>query len=110
MKNLVTGKSLRILVSFFCLYGDRIQVKCGNRLDYEGKRKTKQHEVHESVILSERMKNLSLTKVLSGVCRSNPVAENIEEAVIVNTKCNIDRNPRFVNRKTKSYDIILRNV
>ena len=108
MKNLVRGKScLRILVSSFYFYGDRIQVEYANRLDYEGQRKTKEDKAHESVGLSENMKNLT---ILCRICKFNPEAENIEEEVIVNTEGNIDRNQRFVNGKAESYGIILRNV
>ena len=56
------------------------------------------------------MKNLSLTTILCGICKSNLVAENIEEVVIVNAECNIDQNARSINGKSKSYGIILRNV
>ena len=106
MENLVRGKScLRILVSSFYFYGGRIQVECGNRPDYKQKRKTKEDEVDEFVVLSE-----NLTTILYRVYKSNYAAENIEKEVIVNTECNIDQNPRFVNGKAKSYGIILRNV
>ena len=36
------------------------------------------------------------------------VGENVGEEIIVNIECSIDRNPRFINRKAKSYGIILR--
>ena len=67
-------------------------------------------EADESIVLSENMKNLSLTTILCRVHKSNPVAQNIEEEVIVNIECNIDRNPRFVKRKGKSYCVILRSI
>ena len=108
MKNLVRGEScLRILVLSFDFYQDRIQVECDNRPDYDEKRKIKEDE---SVVLSENMKNLSLTTIFCRVCKFNSVAENTEEEIIVNIECNIDRNLRFVNGKVKSYGILLRNV
>ena len=87
----------------------RIQVECGNRSNYEEKWKIKKDEADESVVLSENTKNWRLTTILCRVCKSKSVAENIEEEVIVNTECNIDRNPRFANGKVKFYGIILLN-
>ena len=83
-----------------------MQVGCGNRPDYERKRKTNEDEADETIVLTENIKDLSLTANLCRVCKSDPVDENIEEEVIVNTECNIDRNPRFVNGKAKSYGVI----
>ena len=55
MKNLVREQScLRILISSLYFYEARIQVECDNRSDYEGKRKTKENETDESVVLSEK--------------------------------------------------------
>ena len=71
-----------------------------------GNRKPRTNKADKSVILSENMKNLSVTRTLCRVCKSNPVAKNVEEEVIVNTQCNIDRYPRFVNEKAKSYRVI----
>ena len=53
-----------------------MQVECGNRSDYEGKRKTKKDEADESVGSSENVKNLSLTTILCRARKFNPVAEN----------------------------------
>ena len=65
MKNLVRENScLRILVSSFYFDEDRIQIERNNRPDHEGKRKTKEDEANESVVLSENMKNLRLTTIL----------------------------------------------
>ena len=94
------------LVSSFYFHGGRIQVGCGNRPDYEGKQKANEDEADESVVLSENIKDLNLTMTLCRVCKSNTVPENIEEEIVVNTECNIDRNPRFVNWKAKSYAVI----
>ena len=34
------------------------------------------------------------------------MAEIVEEEIITNNDCNINRNPRFINGKTRSYGII----
>ncbi len=39
-------------------------------------------------------------------CKLNPTLEDVEEESIINTECNINRNPRFVNGKARSYGLI----
>ena len=43
---------------------------------------------------------------LCKACKSNHTIENAPEEIITNNECNIDRNPRFVNGKVRSYGII----
>ena len=50
--------------------------------------------------------NLPETNGFCGACKLNPPSADVEEEVIMNNECNIDRNPRFVNGKVRSYGVI----
>jgi hypothetical protein len=86
-----------------------VQVGCGNRPEYEAKRKTSEDDEDdedESIIKSTISKDAHATAALCKACKLNPAPEDIAEELITNNECNIDRNPRFVNGKVRSYGII----
>ncbi|UJR12921.1 hypothetical protein I4U23_017095 [Adineta vaga] len=66
-----------------------IQVGYGNRPDYGTKRKNMEDCGDECSSSS-----------------ANPAVHKVEKELIINTECNINRNPRFVNGKVRSYGLI----
>ncbi|CAM2728125.1 unnamed protein product [Rotaria socialis] len=83
-----------------------VQVGCGNRPDYDVKRKKDETDNDESILLPTNSKDMNIRTALCRACKSNPTPEYIEEEFITNSECNIDRNPRFVNGKVRSYGVI----
>ncbi len=83
-----------------------MHIGCGNRPDYETKRKTYEDSDDGCIIESSNDKDISESTTLCKTCKSNPTPENVEEELITNTECNIDRDPRFVNGKVRAYGII----
>ena len=60
----------------------------------------------EAVVLSQNVTDLSLTSGLCRTCKTIPVEEDRDEDIVVNNECNVDRNPRFVNGRAKSYGVM----
>jgi hypothetical protein len=83
-----------------------VQVGCGNRPNYQLKRKTNEAYEDESETESTGITDADNTPMLCETCKVNPTPENIDEELISNTECNINRNPRFVNGKVRSYGVI----
>ncbi len=83
-----------------------MQIGCGNRPNYETKRKTNEDFEDESIDDLQNDNGISEPSTLCKTCKSNPTPENLEEELITNTECNINRNPRFVNGKARSYGVI----
>ncbi|CAF1380807.1 unnamed protein product, partial [Didymodactylos carnosus] len=51
-------------------------------------------------------KELCEEVTLCKTCKLNPKPTAVEEEITTNNECNIDRNPRFVNGKVRSYGVI----
>ena len=85
-----------------------MRVGCGNRPQYVGANKVNEDQQKSITTESRLINNKSINKPV-GFCRTcklNPMAEIVEEEIITNNDCNINRNPRFINGKTRSYGII----
>ena len=83
-----------------------MQVGCGNRPDYQEKRKIVDDEDDESLSESATTDHAHSRGALCRACKSKDSIENAPEEIITNNEYNIDRNPRFVNGKVRSYGII----
>ena len=83
-----------------------MQVGCGNRPDYGTKRKTKEDREREYTTNATTDADIVDLALFCKSCKGKSVAENFQQEVIINTECNINRNPRFVNGKIKSYGVI----
>ena len=88
------------------LLAGTIQVGCGNRPDYESKRKLRDEGTGEDVPQSSTKFNYNNPSVFCKVCKQKPPDESVPDEVIATTECNINRNPRFVNGKVRSYGLI----
>ena len=83
-----------------------MQVGCGNRPENEAKRKRNTDSEDDPSVEPRIGGNLSDTNGFCRTCKLNPPSADVEEEVITNNECNIDRNPRFVNGKVRSYGVI----
>ncbi|CAF1413325.1 unnamed protein product, partial [Adineta steineri] len=72
-----------------------VQVGCGNRPEYEAKHKRKQDNQCKSITTSTNGSNDDTTDALCRSCKLNPISHDVEEEIITNNECNINRNPRF---------------
>jgi hypothetical protein len=108
--NVELGKKRRflfLLILLSIIFNEGIvQIGCGNRPDYGTKRKTNEDREDESVLESTASQDVPRTNKLCKTCKLNSALDNIEEESITNTECNINRNPRFVNVKARSYGLI----
>lgn len=94
------------LVFKLLLIEGAVQVGCGNRPENETKRKRDTDLEDESIVKFDINGIISSTNGFCKTCKYNSSSVDIEEEVIMNTECNIDRNPRFVNGKVRSYGVI----
>lgn len=85
-----------------------MQVGCGNRPDHHEKRKIKE-DFHESASNESAISDVSSNHATSALCKKCRINANIEtanEESFFNSECNVNRNPRFINGKVRSYGII----
>ena len=80
-----------------------MQVGCNNRPDYETKRK---NDENESITKFTNNEGSYYSTAFCKTCKSNSKSVDFEEEIVTNTECNINRNPRFVNEKFRSYGVI----
>ena len=81
---------------------------CGNRPDYHEKRKTSEHH-HEYLVdesATDDTQNDHITSALCTSCKVNYTNANVPQETFFNNECNVNRNPRFINGKVRSYGLI----
>ena len=83
-----------------------VQTGCGNRPDYHEKRNTNEDDQEPPTNQAANSDSENIRSALCRVCKVNGITESAPEEIISNTECNINRNPRFVNGKVRSYGVI----